>query len=64
MPFTNKSASSKFCDMCPHNRHPMELVQRLLKVPAMERAAERMRSDAFRQVNVDWLYTSDPASSP
>lgn len=54
-PVINWGANSRFCDMNPHNRHPMEMFNKTLA--AEEKRHQLQTSDESQKlVNMDWIY--------
>lgn len=60
MPIINKTNSSKYCDMNPHNRHPLESVNRAYMAELGNSGVKEndLQNTHFNQVNLDWIYTS------
>jgi len=62
LPIMNSTDTSRFCDMNPRNRHPMEPIASAIGA-AGDRAAESLlrglRGPGHRTVNIDWIYTAE-----
>lgn len=61
LPIINQTSGSTYCDMNPHNRHPLESVNRA-HVAEMGHSGVQpidLQTTRYNQVNMDWIYTSD-----
>ena len=60
VPFSNKGAQSKFCDVNPQNRHPLKIIHELLRAEGIRRFMKesQLENSQYMQVNVDWIYCS------
>lgn len=63
LPVINNTSTSRYCDMNPRNRHPLESIARAYRTHAGVATAPMETSDAsLNTVNMDWLYTPADAS--
>lgn len=60
LPIINQTDESAYCDMNPHNRHPLESVHRahVAEVGYSGVQATDLKDTRYNQVNMDWIYTS------
>lgn len=60
LPVINQSENSTYCDMNPHNRHPLESVNRAHIAEFGTSGVQKtdLQTTHFNRVNIDWIYTS------
>lgn len=59
MPIINQAGGSTYCDMNPHNRHPLESVHRayVAELGHSDVSSAHLKNTSNNQVNMDWIYT-------
>ena len=60
-PIINKSIGTKYCDMNPHNRHPLKMLGMTFKAENKLNVLEKhITSNKHNLVNMDWIYAYSP----